>query len=537
MPIQPIFSPGGEEIPEHVIVKGNLPDAIIAGDLARVTFGDKVIIRVYRDEVVADANFIGAWQYKTPFAGALGAKGWHAIGPVMLENATAIVRSDVVFDATGNGLGVELYTESSAAADPNGTEINDPGVFDDNQISSTVTSVADPSVGTWAIQVLNAGVGGRTFLQFAATIGAWYRISMDAKRGVDADSDQRIGILGGFVDPTEVPITTGAYAEYLLQREASSVNPFFQIIASDNGASVDTVLFDNLSVREMVPTNVVSVADAALFAVGQKVSVHHLTTRDTIAKDRVIEDVDLINDILTLSGAPFVVQQGYTVLTQNEFGPWDTYANGALFTSEFGVPETNYDIDGTGLVFDGLVEGNGIMLPFMGSPGNVLRPHSIMARMRYDIITAVDPDADAAFGLMCGGDQNGLGVACVKVSTGGGRWGTGAVSNVWPTLNLALDNNMKSPATAALGTQTDLISEVTIVSDNAGNVGYQTSTKGGQTITQNRVFQAQTVGEATAAFDAIFGPNIGPRVFCQKVTGVGDIKIRVKEIEYVCTPI
>jgi len=157
----------------------------------------------------------------------------------------------VVVSGSG-GLGPELHVSANAASDPNGNEADATTGWTDEGASAIIASIADPFVGTYALEV-TAGDTSSERMELSLTVenGASYRVSFNAKRGAQGNQQKVLSWAGVVSSPSDT-IDSTSYAPFSYDVTTNATTIIIRIYACDNGSIGDSVIADNVSVRKIL---------------------------------------------------------------------------------------------------------------------------------------------------------------------------------------------------------------------------------------------------------------------------------------------
>lgn len=140
--------------------------------------------------------------------------------------------------------GAELHDDGNAASDPNGNEANTTTGW--TQVAGTLSSVADPSVGDYALKHVNDTGNPSARMEYihaAADDDAWYRVSADYK----SVNESQVTSWGGVVaSPGFLPGAAYATHQCAVRTNATTIN--IRHYASNLN---DEAFTDNLSLRKL----------------------------------------------------------------------------------------------------------------------------------------------------------------------------------------------------------------------------------------------------------------------------------------------
>ncbi len=142
-------------------------------------------------------------------------------------------------------LGSELFTTGNAASDSNGNEIN--GTSGISASNSTLSSVADPAAGTYAVKVVSTGASGQGFSDVASSLGTWLFLSFNAKRGSQGSTQS---VSASNVSVPGINVATGSYAGYVGSGRATASSPL-RYRFNAGSTSGDELYFDNVSIKPL----------------------------------------------------------------------------------------------------------------------------------------------------------------------------------------------------------------------------------------------------------------------------------------------
>ncbi len=503
----------------HIVSGGNFlkgddyAQMIVDLDAARALLGNDVRGELYTAGVVSDGNLIASWVYDASL------DEYKPASTINLERVTDTHQTTIIEDLSigGNGLGVELHTPANAAADPAGNEADATTGW--TGTNATVASISDPSVGAFSLEG-TAGTGSNPFLQHitSATVGNDLRVSIDSKRGATG-VNQQIASWSGFEVPDSpaIVIASGAYQSDVIIAKATLVAPTIRfVVGLGGGHNGESVIWDNVSIREAFPTNVITVADASAFTFGELIAIFRPSNATGIAVDRKILNVDIPGGHITFSGAGVVVRPLDVVQSQNEMGGLNDQASGGLFAPSVGVvPDWT---DGIGFVPSG-VEGEHVVMGFAGNPGAVAIPR----RWMIDGVMDFDESGagtDSAIGVGTSSPFEMFGACLVRV---GGTWRRGAFSGAKFAPSFGVTSTSGTP-----GSQVDATMGVNIDKVDGTTVSYTTAVAGG-TLNTGTPVQANNVTASGIGW-GVDGPPDGVLLLAQ-VQGGGSINnLRLKQL-------
>ena len=439
--------------------------------------GRRNIRRFQYADVLADLTAIGVDGYTLPLysrsnqtpSGIIGHYQWddtnsvaQPVGIFNLANITSCVCSYVT--ATGGTLNTELHDDGNAASDPNGNETDATTGWTGSE--TTITSVStDPQTGTYHLRcVADEGTNDRAEHSETVVSGQEYQVSMWVR--VIVGTDAIFKAWTGITASPSLDILDTAWKQYVFNVTTNATTLLTRTyVAGDSGSAADEIYIDNVSIRKITTGNVVTVADASVFAEGDTIDIWNTTAGTETANGRTITDITV--NAITFDGAAVKVRWNDVISKPGtcEIGNRREAGNGGNWVPIGGL-RAHWD---GGLVLNpsGMNLGQGVRLRMLGNPGATTIPPIMLLVGKWDTVEA-SASANSGFGFgTYSSSSDEMAAGALMNVAGTWRKGQAAGDKDAPTLT----GSAASPTAPA--TDSDILTAIAFQSyDDATNTVY-----------------------------------------------------------------